>query len=234
MEVAMDRAMRLAVLRQWFELYTDFMATVEVACARQCAACCTCNVTCTTLEAELIYDHLTVNGGLERLAPRIAGVSSHRFQPAVTTNEMVALCLKGGALPEETNDPGAGICPWLESDACTIYPVRPFGCRAMCSTEECTAHGEAVMPPLVLSVNNVMLQYVEALDRPGGTGNLADVLSFLSSEQKPGTGADRVVSPISPPLLANRPFPALMIPPEHRQAMAPLLKAIGQVVRQGS
>lgn len=227
----MDVQSRRGILNNWFELYSEFMSSFEVACAKACATCCTCNVTCTTLEGGLIYEYLVASGEGEALADRLSSVSANRFQPAVTTNALAALLVNGETVPEEVNDPEAGACQWLEKGICTIYEVRPFGCRAMCSSQDCATTGEAVMPPLVLSVNNLMMQYIEALDRPGGTGNLTDVLHYIFREQaSPGSRLSDVAQ-LSPPLLSNRSFPVLMLPPEHRRELEPLLKAIGRVVR---
>lgn len=228
----MDMESRRSILNNWFQLYTEFMGSFEQACAKECATCCTCNVTCTTLEGGLLYENLMASGKVERLADKLSPVSANRYQPAVTTNALAALLVNGDTAPEETNDPEAGACPLLDRGICTVYEVRPFGCRAMCSSENCAITGEAVMPPLVLSVNNLMLQYIEALDRPGGTGNLTDVLLFFHREQIASGNGMSGFAELSPPLLTNRAFPALMLPPDHRRQLEPLLKAIGSVVRE--
>ena len=123
-----------------------------------------------------MVDHLRRHSGLKGLNRLAAAASPTRYRPAVTLNHMAAFCMQGLDLPEEVNDPAAGSCPCLEADLCPLYAVRPFGCRAMLSTRPCVQGGQAHMPPFILSLNNVIMQYLEAIDRPGGWGNLIDVL----------------------------------------------------------
>lgn len=226
----MEIAQRLAILKKWFDLYDDFMARIDLACGKGCAACCTCNVTGTTLEGLLIYDHLAAGDGLEVLASKVFAAPEGRFQPAITLNQMVEMCVHDLKIPEETNDPGAGPCQWLNDDICPIYAVRPFACRAMCSLENCDISGEAQMPPLALSVNNVMMQYIEALDRPGCSGNLTDILQYLSQQENHQRYINGSESQFPAPLKPNLAFQVLMIPPEHRQEIGPLIEAMQGVL----
>ncbi len=230
----MDINARCNQLKSIYAIHDAFTSDVDRACGKHCAACCTCNVTGTTLEAWVIYDHLASGSKrpddfLEKMS-RIAPPG--RFQPRATINELVAMCVGAEEPPEECNDPSAGACPLIEGDICTIYTVRPFGCRAMLSTVDCTRRGEAQMPPLVLSVNNVVMQCIEALDRPGASGNMIDILLFLagSENRKAYLGLKR--DQWAQPLRANQPFPVLMIPPEHRRPLQPLLKALGDVLKK--
>ncbi len=227
----MDMAARLATLKKWFDLYDEFMAGVDLACGKGCAACCTCNVTSTTLEGLLIYEGLVAADGLNDLATKVMSAPDTRFQPTITLNQMVEMCVHDLKIPEEINDPEAGACPWLEDERCPLYAVRPFACRAMCSVKNCVSCGEARMPPLVLSVNNVMLQYIEALDRPGASGNLMDVLHFLTDPDHHKGYIEASPAQFPAPLKPNRSFSVLMIPPEHREPMAPLLQGIQAVLR---
>ena len=90
------------------------------------------------------------------------------------------------------------------------------------------------MPPFVLSLNNVMMQYLEALDRPGGWGNLIDVLDFLSNQELRNTYFDQTCQLFEPPLLTNQALPVLMVPPEHRQRMQPIIARIQTAIGQTS
>ncbi len=224
----MDIKDRCDRLKRIYAAYDAFAADMDRACREHCASCCTCNVTGTTLEGWLIHDRLR-SGGADRAAflemlPKIA--PPRRFQPKVTINGMAALCMQEKALPEEENDPAAGRCPLIENELCSLYAVRPFGCRAMLSTVDCTGRGEACMPPLILSANNVVMQYIEALDRPGATGNMIDILIFLSDPAQRRAYESRQCRQWPRSLRLNQPFPVLMIPPEHRKAIQPLLRAL--------
>lgn len=222
---------RLELLKKIYDIHDGFALKAQTSCHKGCSACCTCNVTATTMESLLIYDYLVSQGRAGRLRSMVASAPPSRFRPKVTINQMVALCAEGRDLPEETNDPSAGICSFLDDDICSLYPVRPFGCRAMLSSSDCSLGGEAQMPSFMLSVNNVIMQYIEAIDLPGGTGNLIDVLSVLSVDalREAYLGGQDLGG--SQGVLINRSFPVLMVPPEHRQSIGPLIQSLNAAVQ---
>ena len=214
-------------LKSIYEIYEAFAASVDRACRKHCAVCCTCNVTATTLEGWLILDALAAGSSSPGLpVERWVQNTPDRFQPLVTINRLAQLCMSGQEPLEEHTNPQAGPCPLLTSDICSIYSVRPFGCRAMLSTRDCARHGEAFMPDLILSANQVVMQYLEALDRPGATGNLIDVLRFVSNPQQRAAYLNPSGSSWPHSLQPNQGFSAWLIPPEHRQAIQPLLQAL--------
>ena len=224
---------KTTILNRLYALYDEVIAPFETACRQGCSACCTCNVTCTTLEGWLMVDHLMACGALDTILEATSSAPSDRFQPALTINHLVALCVRGEAIPEESNDPGAGRCVWLEDQACRLYAVRPFACRSMCSTDICRSGGQANMPPFILSLNHVMMQYLEALDCPGASGNLVDILRFLADDHHRAAYLNSACRDVGPPLAENQSFSVLMIPPEHRDSIQPFLmkaKAILQGV----
>lgn len=221
---------RLALLKKIYKIHDRFALDAQWACHSGCVTCCTCNVTATTMEGLLVYDHLISTGQRNQLENIMVSWPSGRFQPKITLNHMVALCAQGEEPPDETHDPSAGICPLLKEELCSIYPVRPFGCRAMLSAADCSLGGEARMSPFMLSVNNVVMQYLEAVDQPGGTGNLIDVLRYFSvdAHHEAYLQGESIVG--SKGLLANRPFPVLMVPPEHRQSIQPLIQSLNAAI----
>jgi Fe-S-cluster containining protein len=227
---SMDIKDRCDRLKSIYAIYDEFTAGMHVACRRHCATCCTCNVTGTTLEAWLILDHLRTGtadcAGIDEALSRSA--PPRRFHPRVTINGMAALCMQGRDLPEELNDPAAGACRLLDGNICPIYDVRPFGCRAMLSTVACSLSAEACMPSLVLTINNIVMQVIEALDQPGASGNLIDLLLFLSDPVQCRAYENRLAYPWPQPLLPNQSMPVLMVPPEHRAAVQPLLRSLSK------
>ena len=52
---------RLDVLNKIYKLYNDVTKSLDMACKKYCSACCTPNVTMTTLEGYLIADHMVSN-----------------------------------------------------------------------------------------------------------------------------------------------------------------------------
>jgi Fe-S-cluster containining protein len=212
---------RLKLLLEIYRRHDEFISGFDTVCRKSCAHCCTRNVTATSLEAQLILNHWEAASEPDGLAlVRDAGCGP-RFQPRTTLNQLADMCTRGLDIPDESADPAAGPCPFLQTNTCRIYGVRPFGCRAMVSQSDCGKTGEANMPDFALTVNNVFLQYIEALDEAGVQGNLIDVLLFAASPE-----AD-------PPVIRNHPLSVLMVPPEHRHRIRPLMEALSRAQADG-
>ena len=226
---AMDVNIKLAVLDQLYRVYDDFTGKLDLACQKYCAHCCTCNVTLTTLEGYRISRHLISSGQSSLFEKLQAVLSSKRFQPLATTNKLAELCALEKDLPRESSDPAWGPCPLLKNDECLIYSQRPFGCRCMVSKHNCRETGYADMDPLVLTVNNVCLQYMEHIDAHGFTGNLSDVLGVMAKEQNRQKYKSSKLQVAVTSLIANRPIKVLMIPPEHRLEAKPILDSLNSI-----
>ncbi len=199
------------VLKAIYRLYDTHMAAADIACRKYCSVCCTTNVTMTGLEGLLIIDAAPES----RVADVVRSVLQHnwpRYQPGLSTNAYVERCRTdpdGDPNDDDQSAQAAGICPFLENDACSIYPARPFGCRCMISTQICDPTGCAQIDEVTLTINTVFLQFIEHLDQNGVFGNMTDVLCHLFfTGGNGGPDTCRVVS--------NRPIPALMVPPNHR------------------
>jgi Fe-S-cluster containining protein len=208
-------------LTKIYRLYDSQVASVDAACRKYCSGCCTTNVTMTRLEGLFICAsvppaRIIQAVGAEGIVPR--------YQPALSTNGYVELCRTLEA--DDVNEGGLpGKCPFLEDNACTIYPVRPFGCRCMISTSACGDSGSAEIDDFTLTINTVFLQFIEHLDKDGFFGNMIDVLIRLTSEPKTPPGTCRVVP--------NRAIPALMVPPAHRDRIKDLINTLGRLVTAG-
>jgi Fe-S-cluster containining protein len=224
----MELKLKLAQLNRVYALYDQFIAGFPVACRRFCALCCTCNVAMTTLEGYLIASHLQKLDQLQ-VAPSMAQIlRGKRFQPQTTLNTFAALCSQGQDTPEEdAPDPHWGRCPFLDQDSCSIYPVRPFGCRAMVSATDCRRNGYAAMDDFGLTVNNILLQTIEHLDSDGYSGNLSDIMRFFSDSGNLAGYRDNRLNPPADALIRNHAITVLMIPPEHRLRAEPMLRSLG-------
>jgi len=110
------------------------------------------------------------------------------------------------------------VCREKCADCCTLYRVRPFGCRSMMSQVYCGEKGYAQVPPLALTITNVFLQYIEHLDYQGFSGNLSDMLTFYLKNFK---NYDKTQV-----FIKNMKIGALLVPPEHRSEVVPLIKQI--------
>ncbi|SLM28856.1 conserved hypothetical protein [Desulfamplus magnetovallimortis] len=190
-------------------------------CKKGCDTCCTCNVTMTSLECEYILTQMSLDERYKLISLIYQNRSAIRYHPEVTTNGFAQICMDGGDIPIEDNDPSWGKCPLLGEDhLCPIYEKRPFGCRSLVSEVDCFKSGYAEISPLTLTVNNIFMQYIEHLDSGGITGNFTDMMLAA------GTWDSVIHDDEKIHIIYNRKARLLMIPPEHRNAVEPLLKSI--------
>jgi len=162
-----DRAIDTEMLETLYKAYDSWTGQYQFACRQGCAACCTQSVTMTSLEGERIIEYLRENGQFDNLAPMLAA-SRPTTRPVQTTNQFAADCLAREEPFEEEGEWDFTPCIFLDRDLCSIYPVRPFGCRSFSSTVSCDAHGCAEVAPVLITVNTVVLQIIEHLNSRGG------------------------------------------------------------------
>ena len=74
-----------------------------------------------------------------------------------------------------------------------------------------------------------MLQTIEHLDADGCSGNLLDVLKVMSGEDNRQAFQQGKLNCESSQLIVNQPLKVLMIPPEHRSRMAPILQSLREI-----
>ena len=210
------------------KVYDEHVESFDLSCRPGCATCCTVNVTITALEGYLIVEALERNGRIDVLGPLAHHVSKQRFIPQFTFNRLTEMMVRGEDVPEEVIDPAWGECPLLSSDQCPIYHVRPFACRCLVSQKKCRSGAYALMSPLTVAVNHVMLQYIEHVDSSGFTGNMIDVLIFMQSADNRKRYREGYLSVHGQPFIPNFPVRHLLIEPEFKEAMAPLLEALNR------
>ena len=215
---------KIALLDRLYKLFDGFAVKETFACKRQCATCCTGNMTLTTLEGYKIISLLDARLKSTLMQQVSGAVEQKRFKPQITINQMARRCMTGHEIPEEILDPTWGPCPLLSQKECPIYPIRPFGCRCMMSKTICAETGYADLDAFTLTVANLFNQCIEHLDQDGMTGNLIDVLLFLDDKNNLLTYQSDKVEPTAKGLIPNSPIPVLMIPPEHRERIKPLLQ----------
>ncbi|MBU1172607.1 MAG: hypothetical protein KKD44_23865 [Proteobacteria bacterium] len=222
-----DTPRKLKALQSLYRIHENTMAPFDLACHKGCSVCCTPNVTLTSLEAFYLLSSLGPVGR-DRVLSRILDKShQNHFIPKITINAMVDLCMKGEDLPDEDSDPAWGACPLLDKGICTIYAFRPFGCRCMVSKKKCGDSGCADMDEFLVTVHNVFMQYLEHLDQHGVSANLNDLLPFMASGNRMEDfrllGQLKTVDPL---FLKNMPLSMVMVPPEHRKDITPILSEI--------
>jgi hypothetical protein len=73
------------------------------------------------------------------------------------------------------------------------------------------------------------MQYLEHIDSMGFSGNFTDVMRYLASAQNRQAYQQGQAGKPPPGLLANQPVYVLMVPPEHRQQLQPILSRLNSI-----
>lgn len=207
---------KIGKIKKIYQLYEEALADTRVVCRQGCTDCCTCNVSVTSLEVRFLVHSLGSKDLADMKQLLEENFPKKRYIPKMTTNQFARLCMSGQDIPEEENNLDWGKCPLVEADRCTIYPVRPFGCRNMMSQVYCRETGFAQVPSLALTITNIFLQYIEHLDYQGVSGNLSDMLALHLENSGNFEKTQGCIE--------NMKMKVLLIPPEHRSQVAPLLK----------
>ncbi len=224
----MNNDNKLILLNKIYQLYDDFTGSIDVACKKFCAVCCTRNVTITTLESYKILNNLSAPRKKMLRLKLVNGYAEKRFMPLTTTNWLAVLCAQDKDIPEENIDSAWGACPLLTNQACPIYDARPFGCRSFISKHSCADRGYAEIDPFVLSVNTIFLQFIEHIDQNGYSGNLMDVLLFAKNHTGDRPDNNNSTEP-GKGLIRNHPINVLMAPPEHRSKIMSLISELRKI-----
>ena len=216
------RMERMESLEKLYAICGEYYAFDNLNCKGGCAACCTADVTLTTLEAQHVLDYVKTETNIELSS--IITLHEKRYIPDISLNTLADKYAKKEAYEEKEKERPGAPCFFLKDDLCSVYPARPMMCRIMLSQKNCHEYGVADMPPLAVTLSNILLQVVEHLDADGYTGNISDVISYVSRIAKGNhnTTPDQLVK--------NRKIPLLMLPPEDKQKAMPMLTAIGKIL----
>jgi hypothetical protein len=225
----MDISSKLKILDQIYAIYDNFAASLNLACKNHCDHCCTSGVILTTLEGYQIIDRLSADPNTDVIQHIRCASEIKRLRPQITTNRLAQLCARGGDTPQEADNMDLQSCPLLADHQCPIYEWRPYGCRCLVSRHNCGEKGYAEIDDFVLSVNTVFLQTIEHVDAGGCSGNLVDVLQTLSIENNRKAYCSSALHCSANKLIPNQPLEVLMIPPEHRSKMEPILLELRQI-----
>jgi Fe-S-cluster containining protein len=220
---------KLTILVNAYDIYEQFIKDYTHACKKHCAHCCTCNLTSTTIEAYYLLNNLTIDNE-DGLKKKLSNSPEKRFQPDLTFNMIAKLLSQGKEVPEEQSDPSWGKCPFLDKLECAYYHFRPFGCRCMVSKKTCLKNGFAEMDSVVMTVNDVFMQFIEHLDAGGYSGNFTDVLNLLIDEKNRKQYEQNELRGPRDSLVSNHPISVLMVPPEHRKIIEPLLSLLNKLL----
>jgi len=197
------------LLATLYDAFAQWASAFAFACRKGCATCCTRSVTMTSLEGDGIMAFLDETGRRSELAAPAFQPSANRMARC-TTNAFVAAHLAGESV-EEAESWDLRPCPFLRDESCSIYPVRPFGCRLFASQDPCAASGVAEMPPGYFAGATVLLQYIEHLDNGGRWGTMVELLAGLNTGQAENYGEP------------TAPIPGFLIAPDEHALIEPLL-----------
>jgi Fe-S-cluster containining protein len=212
------------LLHAVYGVYSSWVQRFPLACKKGCAACCTQSVTMTSMEGEMILDVVRKKGRENRVLEKLAQSRPGKSRAAMTTNQFAKACLNhqevcGGAPGGWDFTP----CAFLVENTCSIYEVRPFGCRCFGSFVECGAGKAAKMAPIHLAVNTVFTQVIEHICSDGGYwGTMNDILHSLASNNPDGKMH----------LLPAQPLPGFLLEPHEKQTVKILLKQLGEQVSE--
>jgi hypothetical protein len=215
---------KLKALRQVLSLYDELAGSLETACRPGCSRCCTDRVTLTTLEACALLETLPA-AQIERL---ILSADARARRKILTINTLAELCAEGRE-PPAADDEAAGVCPLLAGDLCPIYALRPFNCRCFVSRVACAEQGYAEVDEATVAVNTLFLQTIEHIDAGGCTGYLPDVVAALADPERAQAYREGTLGCADCGLAPNRPLHVLVVPPEHRARIDPLVARLRKI-----
>jgi Fe-S-cluster containining protein len=156
-----DRLNALDAIYQAFEQETAGFRS-QAACAQGCAYCCTDagRIDATTLEG------LRIRARIAQL-PRPRQVSLKK-------------ALKRDMHKRESGAPSP--CPFLlKTNACLIYPIRPFACRRIYSLHRCSPEQPPVLSRQVMRIAENTIAHLQGLDATGYSGHLSFILHMLAT-----------------------------------------------------
>jgi Fe-S-cluster containining protein len=209
------------LLNSIYHVYWGWIKHFPLVCRKGCADCCTQSVSMSSLEGMVILDFIEKNSGEEWLRQKLASAVPVKGRASLTMNQFAKACLEqqetgGNSFSGWNFTP----CVFLKHDACTIYQVRPFGCRSFGSLVRCSAGKAAEIAPIHLAVNTVFTQIVEHLSSDGGCwSNMALILENLLDKENPG-------GPESLP--AAQPVPGFLLEPREEKTVKSLIQEIAE------
>jgi len=225
--------MKRQILHIIFERFDAWSSRFSFACNKGCAACCTTDVMITSLEGEVILEHILSTHSAQWLQDRLDYPLVRRplFQ---TTNDYAKDCLEGRNSEAEEVRRG-GICPFLEAEYCSIYPARPFSCRCFASTVCCRKGGNALLPPEYLSAATAVSQIIEHVGQFGLWGAMIDVLALQAAADgySPGNRSQEHLSLAQSNCLTAKPLPGFLVEDEYADEVTELLEDIFEVRLKG-
>jgi len=220
--------MKRQVLSSIYNIFDQWNNGLDKACHRGCSGCCTQNVTITAVEGEAILRFILAEDMSLWMAEKLASPRTHQT-PKMTTNDFAAACFEGKDVDPEAYH-NLSVCPFLEKNICTIYPVRPFACRLFISRETCSAMRPALVADDYIEAATAVSQIIEHLGQKEYWGNMLDVLLALLDISEFRAIAEHLNSTqiiqARMQTLTAKPLPGFLYSEEHAEKVFPLLQLI--------
>jgi len=217
--VSPGMAQKSELLQSIYAVYSRWIERFPLVCRKGCADCCTQSVSMSTLEGSIILDFIKKKNKEKWLREKFSLAAPNKGKATITMNQFAGACIK----QQETDGDCSGSwdftpCIFLEHWVCTIYEVRPFGCRSFGSLVRCGDAGAAEVAPIHLAVNTVFTQLIEHLSSDGGYwANMADILGNLLDMKEAGSCGN---------LLPAQPIPGFLLEPVEKKIVHALLLQI--------
>jgi Fe-S-cluster containining protein len=214
------------LLEAIYTVYSRWVERFPLACRKGCAACCTQSVTMTSLEGEVILDFVMKKRGKKWLREKFAQTTLGKSTARITTNQFAGACLNQREIDGDTlGGWDFTPCVFIDENLCSIYEVRPFGCRSFGSLVRCAADRAAEMAQVHLAVNTVFTQIIEHINSDGGYwATMNDILHNLAD-----CGTGRRIN-----ILPARPLPGFLLEDQEVQVVHVLLQQLrGQFSGKG-
>jgi Fe-S-cluster containining protein len=220
--------MKQKILFTIYEIFEQWNNELDIVCRRGCSSCCTQNVCITALEGESILRFTLAEGKSLWLAEKLASPKFHQV-PKMTTNDFASACIEAREV-DPADCYNLSVCPFLENNLCSIYPVRPFGCRLFVSTKTCSSLHSAQVSDHYFEASTAVTQLIEHLGQKEYWGNMLDVIPALLDISEFREIADHlnpsdIIQGRSRTLTA-RPLPGFLLSEEYADKVTPLLQTI--------
>ncbi len=174
-------------------------------------------------------DGLNPESAAEVIGKIRSALKIERYRPQITTNRLAKRYADGIDASQDNVGPHLSACAILSDHLCPIYELRPFGCRCLVSRHNCSDTGYAEIDDFVLSVNTVFLQTIEHVDAGGCSGNLIDILWMMADVKNRENYRSLALHCSANRLIPNQHLEVMMLPPEHREKMEPILEKLRQI-----
>jgi len=185
----------------------------------------------TTLEGQKIVKYLS-SKRFNTIISKLENVALNSPYPGLTNNNFAKKIIK---LTETQGHEPEGWdfspCVFLENSSCTIYQVRPFGCRCFLSKKKCFERGYAEIDPITVTLNTIFQQIIEHIDIDGYWGNMANIICFLANRYRAIQTSELI---IHKKLQTCEPLPGFIVSMEEKEYVKKIISDLFKIEMNNS